>query len=270
MIKIEFWGVRGSLPCCGAEYDFYGGDTSCVAVQVEDQLLIFDGGTGIRHLGETIDVSSAHLFLTHAHYDHIMGLPFFKPLWDKNFQLDIYAGPLEDCMSTKDFFNTLMSAPFFPVESGDLSAKIVHHDLKENDIVKIGDNISVKTIPIRHPNGATGYRVDTSDYSVCYITDIEHEGAEPQPDLINFILNTSCLIYDTTYSPEEYPNKRGWGHSTWVEGIKLARAANVGKFVGFHHSMDYTDQQVSQLESKMQQELPAAVMARQGMVIELN
>jgi phosphoribosyl 1,2-cyclic phosphodiesterase len=271
---IRFWGVRGTIACPSTSHAKYGGNTSCIQVTVGDRIIIFDAGTGIRDLGNELqkrDVRDAHLLMSHTHWDHINGFPFFVPGYDPSWSLHIMAGHLNDANgSIRDVLNAQMLGPMFPVPLETMQAKIRYSDFKAGDQFKIHSDINVRTAPLRHPNGATGYRIEHNDKSVCYITDTEHVPGNPDQKILELIEGSDLVIYDSTYTEEEFTTKIGWGHSTWNEGLALCQAANVKKFAIFHHEPDHDDDFMDSVEMEAQDMWEHSFVAREGMIISLD
>lgn len=270
LAKVTFWGVRGSVACSGLEYDVFGGATSCVSIESEKRSIILDAGTGIKDFGRVINQEKpCHLFFSHAHYDHYIGLPFFAPLWSPKFNLEIFSGPIENMVSTEQFIDSIFQSPQFPVTRSALLAKVKTYDLTVGDAFMLGDDFKINTISLNHPNGATGYRIDHNGKSICYITDHEHESNTPDPKLVQFVQGADIMIYDSTYTHSDYQSHKGWGHSTWNAGVELSNCAKVGQFIGFHHAHMYCDTQMLSIEDEMRKVSPNSMMARQGMTIEI-
>ncbi|MCX8506580.1 MAG: MBL fold metallo-hydrolase, partial [Alphaproteobacteria bacterium] len=231
-MKVTFWGVRGSIPCAQKSHLEYGGNTSCITVEKEGAVLILDAGTGIVPLGKYLEaknVKHASLLLTHLHLDHIMGLPFFSPVWNPKFALEVLAGNLtkdgskkkakEGTSELERVFNLVFGEPTFPVPINAMRGITRFHDFVAGENFTL-NGFEIKTIPLNHPNGATGYRIELNGKNICFITDVEHILGEIDDKLVSFIRDTDLFIYDTTYTDEEFLAKRGWGHSTWQQGIR--------------------------------------------------
>lgn len=272
--SIRFWGVRGSIACGGPDYARYGGNTSCLEVRCNGRLLIFDGGTGIRPLGDQLMREGAvisAIYLTHTHFDHICGLPFFAPLFDSKNKFDIWSGHLEWPLTTRDAVSTLMSAPVLPIDPDIFRAEVKFRDFHAGETLNPSPGVVLKTMPLNHPNGATGYRIEFEGHSACYITDVEHTVGEVDAELVEFVRGTDVLIYDASYTEAEFAKKVGFGHSTWQAGLAVAKAAGVGRFVLFHHDPSHTDAAMAGIEREAAAAAAAAgieaVAAREGMVL---
>jgi phosphoribosyl 1,2-cyclic phosphodiesterase len=271
---VRFWGVRGTIACPSTSHAKYGGNTSCIQVTVGDRIIIFDAGTGIRDLGNELqkrDIRDAHLFMSHTHWDHINGFPFFVPGYDPSWSLHIMAGHLGDGNSgIQDVLNSQMLGPMFPVPLETMQAKLRFADFKAGEQFKIHSDINVRTAPLRHPNGATGYRIEHNGKSVCYITDTEHVPGRPDQKILELIEGSDLVIYDSTYTEEEFTTKIGWGHSTWNEGLALCQAANVKIFAIFHHEPDHDDDFMNSVEVEARDMWEHSFVAREGMVVSLD
>lgn len=274
---VRFWGVRGSIACGGADYAAYGGNTSCLEVRAGDQHLIFDAGTGLRPLGLALAGESqaplhVSIYLTHTHFDHICGLPFFQPLYEERNKVDVWSGHLAPPLTTRDAVETLMAAPIFPVAPEIFKADTRFCDFRAGDTLDAGGGVTLKTAPLNHPNGATGYRVNYRGRSISYITDLEHTGPEPDPALVELVRGTDILIYDASYTDAEFTSKMGYGHSTWQAGLALARTARVGRYVLFHHDPAHDDRAMAEIEREAAAAARSAglsaLAAREGMILK--
>ncbi|PSF37207.1 MBL fold metallo-hydrolase [Aphanothece hegewaldii CCALA 016] len=272
---IKFWGVRGSIPCPGVETVRYGGNTSCVEMQVGSERLIFDGGTGIRILGQSLLSQmpvKAHLFFTHSHWDHIQGFPFFVPAFVKGNEFRIYGAPAPNCATMKQRLHAQMLHPNFPVPLQIMQADLKFYDLEAGETLQLGD-ISLDTASLNHPGEAIGYRINWRGLSAAYITDTEHFPDRLDENVLRLSLNADVLIIDATYTNEEYYDPRstkiGWGHSTWEEAVKIAKAAGVKQLVLFHHDPAHDDVVLDQIGEQASLAFPHTILAREGLSIEL-
>ena len=267
--KVKFWGVRGSIACPSPDHMVYGGNTSCVEVAVGDHVFILDAGTGIRGLGRDLlrrGCKAATLLLTHTHWDHINGFPFFAPAFSADFGLRIMAGHLAGKPGgIRAVLANQMDNPTFPVPLSAMRGAFAFDDFAAGDTLTFVPGVVVRTAPLRHPNGATGYRLEYGGISVCYVTDTEHVPGESNRHILGLIAGADLVIYDSTYTDDEFPAKVGWGHSTWQEGVRLAQAAGVKRLVIFHHDPDHDDRQMAAIEAEAQRLLPGTVAARDGM-----
>jgi phosphoribosyl 1,2-cyclic phosphodiesterase len=267
-----FLGVRGSTPCSGIDYQIFGGHTSCVLVDVNDKILIFDAGSGIFSANKILkdrDIKEFDLFFSHVHLDHILGLPFFMPLWRPDVKIRIHAGSLGPYGGIEHFLKKTFSAPLFPVEFSNLPAQISFHDFEPGADIQIDDLVRVKTCALNHPNGAVAYRTNFMGKSVSYVTDTEHPEVGHDQSIIDFIRGTNLFIYDSSYENENYHKFKGWGHSTWQECCQLAELAAVEKFAVFHHDPMNTDEKMFQIEAEVKRIAKNAIVCRQGMRIDL-
>ncbi len=273
--KLKFWGVRGSIACPGPQYVRYGGNTSCVEVTVDGNRFILDGGTGIRNLGHWMlrkSVRRATILLSHTHWDHINGLPFFSPAFHKTCSFHILAGHLSEGVGIDQVFAGQLENPYFPVPVAAMQAQLSFEDFRAGDTLKLGTrgNVVVRTAPLNHPNGATGYRFDHKGRSLCYVTDTEHVPGKLDETLLGLIEGADLLIYDSTYTDAEFPKKVTWGHSTWQEGVRLAKAAGVHNLAIYHHDPDHHDDFMDDVAADASQELAGAFVARENMRIDLE
>lgn len=277
MFRIVFWGVRGSIPSPGPNTIEVGGNTSCVEVRCGDELIILDGGTGLRKLGAQLSTQQpilAHMFFSHVHWDHIQGFPFFAPAFVKGNVIELFGatnvtGTLEETLAGQ------MNFPNFPVRLEVMGAEMSFHDIAEGQVLEFGGGtVKVRAAQLNHPQGVLAYRIEHENRSLVYATDTEH-GEEIDEVLVELAQDADVLIYDAQYTPEEYIgedgrlSKVGWGHSTMMEGVKIARAADVKRLLLFHHDPEQDDEAVRSKEDRARQAFPATDAAREGMIIDL-
>jgi phosphoribosyl 1,2-cyclic phosphodiesterase len=242
-------------------------------MRVGGKRLIFDGGTGLRVLGKHLLKHSpleAYLFFSHSHWDHIQGFPFFEPAFVKGNCFHIYGAIAPNGATMKQRLSDQMLHPNFPVPIQVMQSSLKFYDLFPGDVLTIGD-ITIETGTLNHPNTAMGYRITWKDRTVVYATDTEHYLERLDENLLHLARNANILIYDACYTDEEYHDpkkpKKGWGHSTWQEAVKIARAAGVRKAVIFHHDPNHTDDFLDDVEAQVQSVFPNSLLAREGMIL---
>jgi len=273
-MAVRFWGVRGSIACPGPDTLRYGGNTPCVELVCGRHTLIFDAGTGIRQLGNALvkaaNTNDFDVFLSHGHIDHVVGLPFFAPLFVKDQVVRVWGGNLQAAGGVKQAVKKLMSFPFFPLQVDALQARLEFHDFSAGDTINPRPDIALRTAPLNHPGGATGYRVDYGGRSVAYITDIEIGVGPLDPALLSLVKGVSLLILDTTYTNDELPSHVGWGHSSWQQGIELANAAGAERLCLFHHDPDHDDDEMDKIAAKAKASRPGTIVAREGLRVDIG
>lgn len=272
---VRFWGVRGSIACAGPQTARYGGNTSALEVRCGDGLLLFDAGTGIRYLGNALAAGAAplrgDLFFTHTHFDHVCGLPFFKPFFQPRNRFRVWAGHLGGRMTVRQVLCEFMMSPLFPVPPEVFRAEMEYRDFAAGETLDPGGGIRLRTAPLNHPDGATGYRVEYGGRALCYITDTEHVPGAPDRNVLGLIERADLVIYDCMYTDEEYAQGDivGWGHSTWQEAVRLCRAAGAKRLAIFHHDPDRSDDALDRIGEQAAGELPGTVVAREGLTLNL-
>ncbi|MCP4923986.1 MAG: MBL fold metallo-hydrolase [bacterium] len=273
-LRVKFWGVRGSCPASGKEYAHFGGHTSCVSVSAETPegkvpFVIFDAGSGLIELGnELISLQKRddiHIFLSHVHMDHVMGLPFFKPLWTSGTRVHFWADPLSGHCDLKSYFRQVFSPPFFPVTIEDMPADIIFHDIPAGELVELDKGITLNTRALNHPDGALGYRLQWGKRVISYVTDTEHTPGQDDQNVVDLMTESDLVVYDATYTePELLEKYTGWGHSTWQEGVRLGKKYGAKQVALFHHESLRSDSDLNALEKEAQKKWPCVFAAREG------
>ena len=274
-MELRFWGVRGSIATPESEMAGVGGNTSCVEIRAGRACLVLDAGTGIRRLGNALlaeGVDEITLLLSHLHWDHVQGLPFFGPAYVPRTKLAVVGAGAPE-FTLRDALAHQMVAPMFPVRLDELPCQLGTREIRSGEGLHVG-NARVRALRAHHPGGVMAYRIEHEGRSIVYATDVEHYACV-DPQLRDFAAGADILIYDSQYSPEEYSGqvgraKVGWGHSTYEAGAELAQAAGVGTYVLFHHDPLRTDDGVSELERRARALFPEAVAAREGMRFTLE
>lgn len=259
---IKCWGSRGSIPVSGEEYIKYGGDTTCIEIRTKsDDIIIIDAGTGIRRLGSKLIDEKRYkynLIFTHSHWDHLMGFPFFKPLYEEQAEFKMYRCPFHSKF-VETILSRIMTPPSFPVKYSEISAKMEYVGAFTSAF-EIG-SVTITPVPISHPDKGSGYKFTEDGNSFVFLTDNElgfiHPGGLSYKDYIEFSAGADLLIHDAEYIPEEYSSKIEWGHSVFTETLDLAIEAGVKQFGLFHLNQERTDQQVDEMVESCRQTVAA-------------
>ena len=272
-ISVRFWGVRGSVACPGPGTARYGGNTPCVEIRCGEHILIFDAGTGIRPLGNMLVQSGTSrgfdILLSHCHIDHVVGLPFFAPLFKRHHVVRIWAGNLQPACGVEGTVRKIMSFPLFPLQVEALQATVEFRDFRAGDMISPRPGVNLRTAPLNHPGGATGYRIEYGGRSVAYVTDVEIGNGPIDPQLLALADGVNLLILDTTYTDDELSSHLGWGHSSWQQGIRLANAAVAGRLCLFHHDPEHDDKFMDRIAAATNAARPGTFVASEGLHLEL-
>jgi len=240
-LVVRCWGTRGSIPTPGPGTVRYGGNTSCVEVRVGDRRLVFDAGTGIRPLGLDLvreGPDRLDVFLTHFHWDHIQGFPFFAPLYDGEDAIRVM-GPKQEGIDVRSLFAGQMGPIYFPVPYSFVAARMTFDEVGPEPC-RVG-SFEISSMRVRHPSHTVGYRIEHEGRVVCFVPDNELEGARDTSEqafwsrMVTFVEGADLLIHDAMYTRDEYPKRRGWGHSTFDQTLRLAEEAGVRRLLFTHH-----------------------------------
>jgi len=305
-MKVRFWGVRGSTPSPGSITQKYGGNTACIELRVgsAERLIIIDAGSGIRTLGNVLMAKDrsdgpikTDIFLSHTHWDHIMGYPFFTPIYVPTTEVKIYGPVTFEDDPLEDVVGGQMKYRYFPINVGELSSNIEFIRLKEDPFIDLGEGLHLSTKLLNHPITSLGYRFEYNGKVVCtcydtepfrnlFVTDTEDphydevmalEGeevaAEQNTVVEQFFAGADLLVHDAQYTEEEYANRVNWGHTSMEYAIAAANRAGVKKLALFHHDPDRTDEQLDELAKKYCEQHQSGdtevFFAREGMVVDL-
>lgn len=271
-LKVEFWGVRGSVPTPERAKLTLGGNTPCTVLQYNTEpFVIIDGGTGLRPFGLSVGcgprrLMRASLLFSHFHWDHIQGLPFFGPVYSDFAQLSFYSTRPTD--ELRAVLEVQMSNPYFPLPMSSARAVQEYFQIPAQGS-EIG-SLNITPVTLNHPGGASGYRINSPAGSVIYVSDHEHGIAEIDDAIAKQAAGADLLIYDAHFTPAEYESHKGWGHSTWLEATKLANRAAVGQLILFHHSPSRKDREIPQILENARKEFAATEIARENQPIILS
>jgi phosphoribosyl 1,2-cyclic phosphodiesterase len=275
-LKVKFYGVRGSLPVCGREFERYGGNTTCIKIVREkaNRIAILDAGTGIRNLGrdlikEGITQNIINIVFSHFHWDHIQGFPFFAPAYNPNQRIGILAmGRQGQVHDLKGIFSKQMQEEYFPIQMDTMGARFDFFSYSEKETI-YGANVKSIAQYHKYIGGSYGFRLDDEGVSLVVCTDLEHiNGIDAS--IVNFAKDADLLIHDGQYTTAEYQDKfKGWGHSTWEQAVEVALLANVKRLIVTHHDPDHNDDFLDGLEKECQKIFPNSLFAKEGMEISM-
>jgi phosphoribosyl 1,2-cyclic phosphodiesterase len=272
-MKVKFYGVRGSLPVCGKEFERYGGNTTCIRVLREsvNRIAIIDAGTGIRNLGKEIIAEGRsqkviNIMFSHFHWDHIQGLPFFAPAYNKNQKIGMLAmGRKGKIKNLREIFSLQMQKEYFPIRIEAMGAQFEFLVYGGKETIY---GAMVKAIGQHHLyyGGSYGFRLEDEAVSLVVCTDIEHIDGIDQ-NIVNFARGADLLIHDGQYTTKEYKKFKGWGHSTCEQAAKVAKQANVKRLIITHHDPDHNDDFLDSMERSCQKLFPNSSFAKEGMEV---
>ncbi|MBN2382765.1 MBL fold metallo-hydrolase [bacterium] len=286
MLRVKFWGVRGSIPTPGPSTVKYGGNTSCVEVRIESndglskEFIIIDAGSGIRLLGNELLNEmplQASILFSHVHWDHIQGFPFFRPGFMKGNEFFLYGSKYR---SEKDYVRSILAStlrgqqefPNFPIKLNAMGSSMHFKDIERDEIIRTG-LVDISHTSLVHPGGAIAFRIQEREtgHAIVYCSDTEHtNGLDRNIALLSE--KSELLIYDSQYTPKEYESHVGWGHSTWEQGVRLARELGIPQLVLFHHDPMHSDEFLEQeilLPARRSESMIRIDLAREGMIFTL-
>ena len=274
-MEVTFFGTRGSVPVPEPEYAMFGGNTASVLVAFDNgRIALLDAGTGIRKAGRHIAERGIAQFdniivgLSHTHWDHIQGFPFFDPAYDPRRNLTLALSGHEGMApNLESVFTTQMQQEFFPVPLTGMGARIAFWQPDQQEVTT-ASGVRIRAVRHDHPGGAYGYRISEGSTTIVYCTDIEH-GDRIDPGVVELAREADLLIHDAQYTPAELKAKRGWGHSSWEQAIEVALEAGVGKLALFHHDPEHDDAFLLGVERECQRLFSNAFLAREGLVVSL-
>lgn len=273
-MKVRFWGVRGSIPVPGPSTVRVGGNTPCVELETEErEVLIIDAGTGIRLLGLDLANRPSHrliavLLFSHTHWDHIQGLPFFNPARLRHNRLVILGERRVDRHLEQILAGQMVDA-YLPFNLEDLHADLLIKEVQDGEKIVVGDHTTILPRKLEHPGGVFGFRISCKDRVAVYASDVSHPCDHPDPRLLDLAHEADLLIHDAHFTPEgklKYPD---WGHSSWLEAVRVAQEAQVKRLALFHYDPMHTDDELEEIERQAQQIFAGAFLAREGMEVTL-
>jgi phosphoribosyl 1,2-cyclic phosphodiesterase len=270
-LRLKFWGVRGTVPTPASSHLDYGGNTTCIEVRSGDGIVMIDAGTGCVHLGASLQNEfpssglTLRVLMTHFHWDHIQGLPHFAPLYSPTNKIIFHSSrPPEQ---TREILEGQMSDPYYPISLDCLPA--------QKDFVDIGSSpfrdceITAHPFPLHHPQGATGYRLESKGKVITHASDVEHGHDMLDKTLREFAQDADVLIYDAQYTPSEYVSWKGRGHSTWLEATRVARDSHVGRLILFHHDPKHDDGCMREILGEARRHFENTDVATEGIEIAI-
>jgi len=272
VFSVKFWGVRGSLPVSGPAYLKFGGHTACIQVTCGNRNFLFDAGSGIVNAAaelRALEVDHVDLFFSHSHYDHILGLPYFGPLFDKSMSVDIWAGHLHGKMPARQMVEEFVRPPWVAEKLVIPAHGVNFHDFAPGDTLRPAPGVAITTAALNHPGGCVGYRIEWGGKSLAFVYDIEHRPGELDPVALALMAAADLVVYDSAYLDEEMEIYKGFGHSTWQQGVRLARTARAKRILFFHHMPMREDRDILAIERAAQAIFPNAAAARQDMKLDI-
>ena len=272
---VRFWGVRGTIPVPGVDTIRTGGNTACVSVITSDQqVLIFDAGSGIRSMGQELMRDNPRrivgtLLISHTHWDHIQGFPFFAPAFERNNRF-VIVGQKRVGQRLEEILARQIIEPYLPYDYKTLDADFHVKEVTDGETIVVGDETTVRVANLNHPGGCLGFRVENNGVVLAYCTDTKHADGTVEDVVVDLARNADMLIHDSHFSVEARQKFPSWGHSSWLEATRAAGAANVKRLALFHFSPDASDDYLEQdMLPRAREVFANTILAREGMVVEL-
>ncbi len=273
-MRVRFWGVRGTIPTPGPQTAGIGGNTSCIDILTSDQqLIILDAGTGIRPLGKALlqefpDRIAGTLLISHTHWDHIQGFPFFAPVFKRNNRF-VVIGQKRIGQHLENVLAGQVVEPYLPFGYHNLEADLIIKEIRHGESMVIGDETVVTAMDLTHPGGCLGYRVENRGAILAYCTDSAHPEGQLNPHVLQLAADADLLIHDAQFSPEQKQHFPHYGHSSWEDAAHAARMAHVKALALFHHDPDASDQALYAVLQSARRIFPHTFLAREGLVFSL-
>lgn len=272
LLELKIWGSRGSLPHAATACSRFGGNTICFELRCGEHVLLFDAGSGLPTAGKSLLAEGKrdfHLFFSHCHYDHIMGLPFFLPLYKPEASVTFWAGHIGEGTTTQAMIADFMRRPFFPVGPEVFKANVAFNTFDPGDSLNAIDGIRIMTRRLSHPGGAVGYRIEYKGKSVAMVFDTDHVPGELDPVILELIRGVDLFLYDASFTDDEFECFRHFGHSTWQQGVRLAIAAGAKRTCFIHHAIFRTDAELEAIEVEARAMFAGASCGRDLQVFKL-
>ena len=270
--SVKFWGVRGHIAVSLPTHIKFGGNTSCVEVRLDDHLVIFNAGTGIRELGRQLmqnQPKNIAVLFTHSSWDHITGFPFFAPAFMSQLNLSICAGHLKKYGGIHNILSGQMVGPMFPIPIETMQAKMNFIDFDAGEDLDVVEGAKIRTAPLRHPNGATGYRIEYGGKSLAMVAPTGHVEGQDDPNVLRLMKDADLVIYDCTFTAAEFASRRESGNSTWNEGVRLCQLAGAKRMAMFHYSPYHDDNTITAMEKEAQAVWPGVFAAHDYMEVDV-
>ncbi len=274
-MRIRFWGVRGTIPAPGPETTKYGGNTACIDILTSDQqLIIIDAGTGIRRLGRILEQEYPNrivgsILISHTHWDHIQGFPFFAPMFGRNNRF-VLVGRKRVEKKLEEVLAGQFIEPYLPFAYKSLPADLLVKEVKSGEKIVIGDSTTVQVADLNHPGGCLGFRIEDNGSVFAYCSDTGHDSDSFTKNVLELAQGADFLVHDSHFSTEEAARQlTEWGHSCWLEATQVAVEANVKCLGLFHYSPDLSDDELEKILPLARKVFPRTILAREGMIVQL-